>query len=161
MDISLIASMDKNRVIGYKNKIPWYIKEDLAYFRRMTLGNVVVMGRKTYQSIDKYLDGRINVILTRNDNFHIPGYIICHSVGEVLDKFKNISIFVIGGAEVFSNFIKIANKLYITLVDYNFEGDTYFPEIDFTIWKETSRRVGNKDEKTPYNYYFLVYERFN
>jgi dihydrofolate reductase len=127
--------MDPNGLIGKQNHLPWHIKEDLEYFKATTMGHPVVMGKNTWLSIGKTLDGRINIILTHDTKFHIPGCVIKHSVEEVLSSFTEEDIYVIGGANVFAQFLPYADKLYITRIKQVYEGDTYFPEVSWADWK--------------------------
>ncbi|MFY9177159.1 MAG: dihydrofolate reductase [Caldicoprobacterales bacterium] len=158
--ISLIVAMDRNRLIGNNNRMPWRLPKDLAYFRQLTLGHTVVMGRKTFESIGKPLDGRKNIILTRNKEYFKEGCIIAHSIDEVFRDIRNESeCFIIGGAEIYSAFLPYAEKLYITYIDHEFEGDTYFPQINNKEWEMVSRISGKRDYKNPYDYYFKVYKR--
>ncbi|MAG78065.1 dihydrofolate reductase [archaeon] len=135
MPIEIIAAIAKNNVIGYKNKIPWDIPEDKEHFKKITLGKVVIMGRKTFDSIG-ILKGRKNIILTRKQ--------------PVIIKHKDF--FVIGGAEIYKLFLPFANKLYITQIDEEYKGDTFFPKIT-KEWKITSKKKGKG------NYHFLTYEK--
>lgn len=157
--ISIIFAMDRNRLIGKNNSLPWHLPGDLAYFKKVTLGHAVIMGRKTYESIGRPLPGRRNVIVTRNQDYTADGCTICRSIGEALDLCSDEEAFVIGGADIYSKFLPYADRLYITLIDQEFEGDTYFPEIDYSVWKLVSRTMGEKNEKNPYTYSFLVYEK--
>ncbi|HHW48416.1 MAG TPA: dihydrofolate reductase [Clostridiaceae bacterium] len=157
--ISLIMAMDKNNLIGNKDGLPWRLPADLAYFKKITMGHTVIMGRKTYESISRPLPGRRNVVLTRDKRFTAEGCIICNTLDEALKFGQNEEAFVIGGAEIYSQFLPYARKLYITRIDETFEGDTYFDGIDFSKWRLVSKQEGIRDEKNPYVYYFLVYER--
>lgn len=158
--ISLIFAMDRNRVIGKNNCMPWRIPEDLAYFKKKTLGSTVVMGRKTFESIGKPLKGRKNIILTRNKEYTKDGCQTVTSIEKVMEEIGDgEETFIIGGAEIYSMFLPYAEKLYITYIDHEFEGDTYFPEIDCEEWKIVSRIPGERNEKNPYDYYFDVYVR--
>ncbi|HEY0828118.1 MAG TPA: dihydrofolate reductase [Bacilli bacterium] len=157
--ISIIVAMDRNNVLGKDNKLPWRLPADLAYFRKLTMGHPILMGRKTYESIGKALPGRENVILTRDRQYDAEGCTIIHSLEEALLKYKEDELFVIGGADIIVQSLSIADKLYITYIDHEFEGDVFFPDIDTSLWVETSREQGIQDEKNPYVYYFLVYER--
>lgn len=159
MNISIITAIDKNRLIGEKNNIPWKIPKDLEYFKRITMGKTIVMGRKTYESIGKLLDGRENIIITRNKDFIVEGGIIIHSLQELLEKYKNKELFVIGGGEIYQQFLPYASKLYITKIHHEFKGDTYFPEIKENEWIEIYVEKGIKDEENPYKYYYHVYQR--
>lgn len=142
--ISLIVAIDKNRLIGDSNGLPWYIPEDLKYFRDTTIGKTIVMGRKTYQSIGRLLPHRQNIIVSRQ-NLNIEGALIVNNFGEYL---KNIAdeqeIFIIGGAEIYREALPYVSKLYITHVDAEYEGDTYFPHEYF----EKELRVISKSEIT-------------
>ncbi|WP_047152108.1 dihydrofolate reductase [Aneurinibacillus tyrosinisolvens] len=157
--ISIVVAMDQNRVIGKDNRLPWHLPADLAYFKAVTIGHVIVMGRKTYEAIGKPLPGRENVVLTRDQAYEAEGCIIVHSVGEALSAFDGKQIDVIGGAQIIAQFLPYTDTIYLTLIEESFEGDTFFPEISEEEWKLVSRKAGIKDEKNPYTYYFLVYKR--
>jgi dihydrofolate reductase len=157
--ISLITAMDRNRVIGKDNQIPWHLPADLAYFKQLTLGHPVIMGRKTFESLGKPLPGRTNVILTENLSYHKAGCIIRHSIAEALEFYADQEAFVIGGATIYKAFLPIANRLLVTLIEESFFGDTLFPEIDEQIWQLVSKSQGERNEKNPYDYSFLVYEK--
>jgi dihydrofolate reductase len=159
--ISFIWAMDENRVIGKDNQLPWHLPEDLKFFKRITMGHPVAMGRKTHQSIGRLLPGRENIIITRNREFHREGITVLHSVAELqeYDRLKNEEIFVIGGAEIFRELLPSAHRLYVTNIHAAFEGDTFFPELNKEDWKLISCEKGPKDEKNPYNYEFCIYER--
>ena len=157
--VYLILAMDKNRVIGTEGRLPWHLPADIAYFKEITQNQVVVMGRKTHQSIERALPGRTNVVMSRQEDYVSEGCVIVHSVEELLTLFKGQELFVIGGVEIFKQFLPCARRRYITLIEHEFEGDSFFPEIDETVWVETLRKEGVKNKENPYTYYFLVYER--
>lgn len=160
--ISILVAMDKNRAIGVNNELPWHLPADLQYFKRITMGHPIIMGRKTYISIGRVLPGRENIVLSRNPNYSIPGCTMIYSVDDIKKlnaERKNEELFVIGGAELFRQVLDFTDRLYITRIEEEFEGDTYFPEIDYSQWKLISQEPGVKDEKNPYNYSFFVYER--
>lgn len=158
--ISMVFAMDKNRTIGSNNQLPWRLPADLAYFKKVTMGHPVVMGRKTHESIGKPLPGRQNVILTKNREYSSEGCIIVHSVEDVLHRFqKEAEVCIIGGSEIFKLFLPTANRLHITHIDYEFDGDAFFPEIHPEEWVEVSRKQGVTDEKNPYTYFFVVYDK--
>jgi dihydrofolate reductase len=159
--ISLLVAMDRNRVIGKNNQLPWHLPADLAYFKKLTMGHTIVMGRKTFESIGRVLPGRENVIVTRNPSFTKENCIIIHSIEKIkkLAAEKNDEIFIIGGAEIFKETLPFADRLYITKIEAEFPGDTFFPPFDESQWQLISCEKGPKDEKNPYDYYFLVYER--
>ncbi|WP_096202527.1 dihydrofolate reductase [Bacillus sp. FJAT-45350] len=159
--ISFIVAMDTNRVIGKDNDLPWKLPADLAYFKKVTMGNPILMGRKTHESIGRPLPGRDNIIITRNENYEAEGCIVVHSTEEIkkLEQERSDEIFVIGGAEIFKETLPIADKLYITLIHEEFDGDTFFPEIDMKQWKLISSEKGIVDEKNIHEHEFLIYER--
>ncbi|PEZ08067.1 dihydrofolate reductase [Bacillus sp. AFS018417] len=157
--ISLLVAMDKNRLIGKDNQLPWHLPADLAYFKKVTMGHPIIMGRKTFESIGRPLLGRTNIILTRNKNYEMEGCEVIHSIDDVqkMDEQMNEEIFVIGGAEIFKEVLPFADRLYITKIEEVFEGDTFFPEINYDQWKEISVEQGVTDEKNPYTYAYHVY----
>ncbi|HET7577772.1 MAG TPA: dihydrofolate reductase [Bacillales bacterium] len=158
--ISFLLAMGKNRVIGKDNGMPWHLPADLAFFKKKTMGNTIVMGRKTHESIGKALPGRKNVVVTRDTNYEAEGCTVVHSVDEARELFGNDDeVFVIGGTKLFNTFFSYADRLYVTYINEEFEGDTFFPEIDDTKWKRTSVEQGVKNEKNPYEYSFIVYDR--
>lgn len=158
---SFLVAMDRNRVIGKDNDLPWRLPADLAYFKKKTTGHTILMGRKTYESIGRPLPNRLNVILTKNKHFTAEGCIVVHSVEEALALMnkKEDEYFIIGGSDLFKQFFPYVDRMYITFIDEEFEGDTFFPEIDMSDWKLISKEKGKKDEKNRYDYEFLVYER--
>jgi len=157
--ISIIVATDKNNLIGKDNDLPWRIPADLAYFKKVTLGSTIVMGRKTYESIGKPLPKRRNIILSRQE-FHADGCETLHSIEEV-ERFNvdGEELFIIGGAHIFKETLPIADFLYLTYIDEEFEGDTYFPEVNEQDWELVSSEKGIKDEKNPYDYYFKKFKR--
>ncbi|MBI4095098.1 MAG: dihydrofolate reductase [Candidatus Liptonbacteria bacterium] len=158
--ISIIVAVGKNRVIGKRGGLPWYLPADLKHFKEITMGHPIVMGRRTHESIGKALPGRTNVVITREKNYEAPGCVIVHSIDEALDRVKGEEeIFFIGGAEIFSQALPLAKRLYITQIDHEFEGDIFFPEINMSEWREMNREEGKTDEKNSYLYRFLVFER--
>ncbi|WP_404428286.1 dihydrofolate reductase [Sutcliffiella horikoshii] len=157
--ISIIVATDRNNLIGKDNDLPWRIPADLAYFKKVTLGSTIVMGRKTYESIGKPLPNRRNIILSRKE-FHADGCETLHSIEEVERvKEDGKELFIIGGAHIFKETLPIADLLYLTYIDEEFEGDTYFPEVNEQDWELVSSEKGIKDEKNPYDYYFKKYKR--
>src|SRR6185369_12601621 len=134
--IALIAALDQNKLIGRGNELPWpRLRADMRHFRDTTLGYPVVMGRKTFESIGaKPLPGRTNIILTRDANFAAPGCEVAHGAAEILARPEN-KIFIIGGREIYQAFLPHAHELYLTYIDSEFAGDTYFPNFDESKWK--------------------------
>lgn len=157
--ISFIVAMDRNRAIGLNNKLPWHLPGDLKFFKKTTMGHAVLMGRKTYESIGKPLPGRHNVVLTRDPNFKPEGVTVVHSAEEASRLFDGDEVYVIGGAEVFKLLLPWADRLIVTHIDHEFEADTFFPELREDEWREVSREPGPTDEKNPYPYQFVVYDR--
>lgn len=160
--ISFILAMDENRVIGKDNQLPWYLPEDLKYFRRVTMGNPIVMGRKTFDSIGKPLPGRENIILTRNQDYACDGCTVFYHIDDFLTACRehpDKEYFVIGGAEIFNVLLPNVDRLYITQIHHQFDGDTYFTTLEMNDWELVSREQGIKDEKNPYDYEFLKYDR--
>lgn len=158
MEFNIIVAMDKNGLIGNNNQLPWSLPEDLSYFKKVTSGYPIIMGRKTYESIGKPLPYRENIIITRDKNYKVDGCTIIHHVSDL--DFRNDTGFVIGGSEIFKLFLLKINKLYITEIDCEFKGDTYFPKINLkSDWNLISSIKGIKNEKNPYDYYFNIYDR--
>lgn len=159
--ISFLVAMDENRVIGKENQLPWHLPEDLKYFKRVTMGHPIAMGRKTHDSIGRVLPGRENIIITRQQDYRSNECTVFHSLDHFLDycRDQKDEIFVIGGAEIFASVFPFADRLYITLIHHEFAGDTYFPEFVMSEWELISSETGLKDEKNPYDYEFRVYER--
>lgn len=159
--ISLIWAMDENRVIGYQNQLPWRLPEDLKFFKRVTIGHPIVMGRKTFESIGKPLPNRENIVLTREQGYRCEGCTVMNSMEEFREyaKHKEEELFVIGGAEIFKEILPEADRLYLTMIHHQFEGDTFFPVFDIEKWDLQMREVGPKDERNPYEYEFLIFER--
>lgn len=157
--ISMIWAMGKDNALGCKNRMPWYLPADFAYFKKVTMGKPVVMGRKTFESIGKPLPGRVNVVITRSPDFKPEGCITVDTIEKAKAYAEDKEAFIIGGAEIYKAFLPIADKLYITEINHTFEADTFFPEIDYSRWKLVSREQGPRDVKNPFDYEFLVYER--
>ena len=158
--ISLIAAMDENRLIGIDNRLPWQLPADLQYFRQVTMGKPILMGRKTYESIGRPLPGRMNIVLTSDPAFTADGCTVVHSVEEALNAAAgNDEVMVIGGASVYRHMLPIAQRLYMTLVHAQFEGDTHFPVIEPDEWREVERVDHPADERNAYHYSFVRYQR--
>lgn len=145
--ITLIAACSENRVIGKDGTLIWHIPEDLKRFKKLTLGNPIVMGRKTYESIGKPLPGRTNIILTRDKNFKVENCLVYNKISDVLEIFEKNNIFVIGGGEIYKQFLDKADRIELTLIHKNFDGDTYFPQIgnDWQIVESQKSNFENID----------------
>lgn len=157
--ISIIVALAKNRVIGIENRLPWRLPGDMQWFRQQTLGKTVVMGRKTYESLGKPLPDRRNVVVTRARDFTAPGCTVVHSLDEALGLAQETELMVIGGEEIYRQTLPRADRLYLTLVDSEVEGDAWFPEFDWGAWREIERIPRPADERNPYAYSFLILER--
>ena len=143
MHISIIAAMSENGIIGSNNKLPWHLPEELKYFKKVTTGKPIIMGRRTFESMgNKPLPNRTNIILSRLPNLSAPGCIVVNSIEEALKVARKTpemnEVMVIGGAEVYQLFLPLASRLYLTLVHQNFVGDTYFPAITCSDWNLVS-----------------------
>lgn len=160
--ISLLAAMDHNRTIGAQNDLPWRLPNDLKFFKEKTTGNTIIMGRKTFDSIGKVLSNRENVVITQQQTDFPDGVHIIDNLNQIREWNRanpDKELFVIGGATIFEQILPYADRLYITLIDETFEGDTYFPEFSEEEWNITSKEKGEKNEKNPYDYFFLQYDR--
>ncbi|RBW69495.1 dihydrofolate reductase [Bacillus taeanensis] len=157
--ISLIWAMGQNQTIGKDNDMPWHLPADLAYFKKVTSGHTVLMGRKTHESIGRPLPNRKNIIITNNKAYKAEGCIVVHSVKEALTHTKEDEVFVIGGAQIYEVFLPFADRLYVTHIKQDFDGDAFFPLFDLNEWMLVSEEQGIKSEKNPYHYKFLVYEK--
>ena len=127
--------MDKNHLIGKGGKLPWQIPEDLAWFKSQTLGHPVIMGRATWLSLGKALPGRQNIVLSSDPNFNPKGALTAASIADALSLCRGKDAFVIGGARVFEQFLPLVDRLFITHIDAEFVGDTYFPSFDLSAWQ--------------------------
>lgn len=159
--ISFIVAMDENRAIGKNNQLPWHLPEDLKFFKRTTMGHPIAMGRKTHESIGRALPGRENLIITRQSGYQAEGCKVFSTMDDFIQycRKQNEEIFIIGGAEIFKETFNYVDRLYITLIHHEFEGDTYFPNFDLNDWMLVSSERGMKDEKNPYDYEFQIYDR--
>ena len=162
MQISMIAAMAKNRVIGKANQMPWHLPADLKHFKSITLGKPVVMGRKTYESIGKALPGRKNIVISSNKSYHLSDAIVTQSIESALKvaSLESSEVMVIGGGRIYQSLINRANKLYLTFIEAEVDGDTFFPDYNsLARWRELERENHDKDEKNPYRYEFVTLER--
>jgi len=158
--INLIVAVSKNGVIGKENQLPWHLPEDLKHFKKLTTGNVVVMGRKTHQSIGKPLPNRLNVILSRDTKWYNPlgdNCVVCYSIEEVLERFKYRDLFVIGGSEIYNHFLPHTDKIYLTLIEKEFGGDSYF-DFNKNNFFEFSKETFQKPE---FKFHFIEYLKIN
>ncbi len=145
MTLSLIVAIAENGVIGRDNALPWHIPEDLRYFKQVTLGKPVIMGRKTYESIGRPLPGRHNIVMTRDRTWSADGVTIARTDQEALAAAGESEVFVIGGNTLFQSFLPQADRLYVTEIHRAYEGDITFPPWDRRMWRETARRKVDSD----------------
>lgn len=159
--MKLIVAKASNNVIGINNNLIWHLPNDLKHFKNLTTNHPIIMGRKTYESLGRPLPNRTNIIITRDQNYTDDNVLITHSLEEAIVEAKEINedYFIIGGGEIYKQALRKADELYITEVHHDFEGDTYFPEIDEEVYEEVSRENHLKDEKHPYSYSFITYKR--
>ena len=132
--LSLVVAMDANRGIGVDNKLPWHLPEDLAHFKRVTMGHPIIMGRKTFESIGRPLPGRRNIVVTRNADWRHEGVDVVHSLDDAVALLGDDSASIIGGAQIFAEALAVADRLIVTHIDKVYHCDTFFPEIDGTTW---------------------------
>ena len=155
--LSLIVAASRNGVIGAGGKLPWRLPADLKRFKEITLGHPILMGRKTFESIGKPLPGRANIVITRQKGFQACGATVAHSLEEALQICEGRDeVFVIGGAEIYKEALPLANRIYLTRIEQDFEGDTTLFEIDPKLWKETTREESLND---PLLHIFFMFER--
>ena len=160
MKLSLIWAMDKNRLIGKDNALPWHLPADMQWFRKQTMDKPILMGRKTFESIGKPLPGRINMVLTRQQDLNIEGCVVVQSLAAARAAAPQADeMMVIGGAEIYALLLPEADKLYITHIDEGFEGDAWFPDIDFQAWMLSYTEKHQADEKNKYDYRFEIWQR--
>lgn len=163
--IAAVVAMAEDNVIGSSNDLPWYLPADLKHFKKVTDGHVVLMGRKTFESIvnrlGKPLPNRTNVVITRQTDFSYEGVEVFHNLESALAAYEAEDVYVIGGAQIFKQALPFTNRLYLTQVKAQIAGDTYFPVLDSDEWIEVSKESHQADERNPYDYEFLVWDRKN
>lgn len=166
VELAVIVAAADNGVIGCKGELPWHLPEDLRYFKRVTLGKPIVMGRKTFESIGRPLPGRANIVISRNADYRAEGVRVVASLDEALQLAEDIAandsvdeVMVIGGAQIYAEALLRADRLYYTAVHGNVEGDAFLPGIDWTLWRETSREAHRAASPDAFDYTFLTYER--
>ena len=166
MKLALIVAQSENRVIGRNNALPWHLSEDLKYFKAVTMGKVIIMGRKTYESIGRPLPGRTNVVVTRDPAYQADGVTVAFSLQQAIEQATAISeingaeeALVIGGSELYAQALPLTQRLYLTQVHHQVDGDAYFPELDSAQWQQTSRQDFEAVELNPYRYSFIVLDR--
>jgi len=160
--ISLIVAASTNNVIGKNNQLLWNLPNDMKFFKNTTWGMPIVMGRKTYESMDKPLPGRINVVITRQEGWSAEGTVVAKSLDDAIKKAAETNckeIFIIGGGEIFKLAIELADRIYLTRVHANLDGDAFFPEVDENKWQLISNQDFAADEKHKFAYSFQTWEK--
>lgn len=161
MIISIIAAMANHRVIGINNSLPWKLPSDMKWFRQHTLGKPIVMGRKTFESFGgRTLPDRPNIIITRDTNYQVEGAIVTHSIDEALQAAGDADeVMIIGGASFYEQMLPKANRMYLTFVHADIEGDAWFPEYDESEWNVIKKIDIKADDKNPHDHSFVIFER--
>lgn len=160
MKRSLVVAVARNRVIGRDNRLPWRLPADLAYFKRVTMGRPIVMGRRTWESIGRALPGRLNIVVTRNPGYEAPGATVVHSLDEAWKAAGDADeVAVIGGTTLFEETLPIADRIHLTEVEAEVEGDTFFPEFDRGEWREHEVSRHAADERHDYPFRIVELER--
>lgn len=162
MIISLIVAVSANNVIGKENKLPWYLPNDLKYFKNTTWAMPIIMGRKTYESIGKPLPGRTNIVISRNTAWNADGTFSVQTLDQAIELSNQLQVkelFIIGGAEIFNTSLPLAKRIYLTRIHQDFDGDVFFPNVNEENWKMISNRDCQPDEKNAYAHSFQVWER--
>jgi dihydrofolate reductase len=160
--LKILVAFDENRVIGKNNALIWHLPADLKRFKALTTGHVIIMGRKTFESIGKPLPNRTTIVVSRQTELQIEGVILAHSVEEAILKAKTITrddIFIVGGAEIYALSMPLADEILVTQLHDIFDGDAFFPEISSEMWDLTEQERGITDDKNTYQYSYITYSR--
>lgn len=160
--LSLIVAAASNNAIGKNNALLWHLPNDLKFFKNTTWGMVVIMGRKTFESVNKPLPGRINIVITGQEGWNADGVLVAVNLDDALEQARLTNckeIFIIGGGEIYRQSMLMADKIYLTRVHEVIEGDVYFPEIDPALWNQTGNLDFKADEKHRFDYSFQTWER--
>lgn len=164
MILTAIAAMAENYTIGCENRLPWHMPADLKHFKSITAGHPIIMGRKTYISIGRALPNRTNIIITHDESFRADGCVVTNTIGDALsiaEQHTDNEAFVIGGAEIYRQLMPKIQRLYLTIVHHEFDGDAYFPTLMPGEWKELTRERHSADIDNPFEYSFVTMERVN
>lgn len=165
MKHSIIVAMAENRVIGINNKLPWYLPNDLKYFKQITMGKPILMGRKTYESIGKPLPGRSNIVISRNPDWSAQGVKVVHSLEQAFELAESIveidgqdEMLVIGGDQIYQSSLPMIDRIYLTQVHSKVNGDAWFPEVNWSEWREVGREDFKAEGANPYDYSFVIFD---
>lgn len=162
MIVSCIVAATDEGVIGKNNKLPWYLSDDLKYFKKKTSGHNIIMGRNCFESIGKPLPKRTNIIVTRNPFYTVSNCLIAHSIYDALSiahDNREEEAFIIGGGQIYKQSVEYWDRIYLTRVHAQVDGDIFFPEVDWAQWKLVSEEKHGKSEKNEHDFSFLVYEK--
>ena len=160
MRLSLIAAMDRKRLIGHDNAMPWHLPADLAHFKATTLGKPILMGRKTFESLGRPLPGRRNIVLTRNNAYNADGITRVNDLDQAFDAAGNVpELMLIGGATLYETLLPRVERMYLTFIDAEFDGDAWFPAWEPNEWRESLSESHPADAKNPYPYRFVQFDR--
>jgi len=162
MIISQIVAASQNNVIGKDGGLPWHMPTDMAWFKEKTWGHHIVTGRKNYEAEGKALPGRVNIVLTQNKEFEISDGVVLHELEEAIDfarKAGEEELFIVGGEEIYKLAMSVTDRIYLTRIHAVVEGDTFYPELDLNSLHQKSIDKRKADERNPYNYDFIIYER--
>ncbi len=160
MTFSMIVAMTPDRVIGRDGQLPWHLSADLRRFKRLTMGHHIIMGRRTYDSIGRLLPGRTTVVVSRQFDLAIDGALVVHSVQDAVRCCRDDSeAFFVGGQQIYREAMKIARRIYLTLVQTDVTGDAHFPEIPAAKWKLLEQEHHQADQRNEYDYTFQLFER--
>ncbi len=160
--IKILVACDENGVIGKDNQLIWHLPADLKRFKALTTGHVILMGRKTFESIGRPLPNRTTIVISRQTDFRAEGTLTAHSVEEAILKAKSLTrddIFIVGGAEIYTLSLDFADQILLTQLHDIFDGDAFFPEISADAWEIVARERGVTDEKNPFQYSFITYQK--
>lgn len=160
--LKILVAFDENRVIGKNNTLIWQLPADLKRFKALTTGHVIIMGRKTFESIGRPLPNRTTIVISRQTDLQIEGVILANSVEEAILKAKSITredIYIVGGAEIYTLSLPLADQILVTQLHDIFEGDAFFPEISPEIWEVTEKERGITDEQNTYQFSYITYSR--
>lgn len=166
MTISIIAALGKNNVIGSNNSLPWNLPADMEHFKELTKNKPIIMGSKTFESIGRALPKRDNIVLTKDTKYKAPGCKLANSIEQALEFARDGEmgkesgeIMICGGASIYKQFLPLADKMYLTYIEADFTGDTFFPEFDQTKWQEVEREDHKADEHNLYDYFFITLKK--
>jgi len=158
MKINLIVAVDEKNGIGKNNQLPWHLPADLLHFKKLTTGFPIIMGRKTFDSIGRVLPNRRNIVISRQSNLEIIGAEVCGSLQGALELCKKENdIYIIGGAQIFEQALPLADCIFLTVIEHDFDADTFFPSLNKQTWEESSNSIHKPDEKNIYSYSFKKY----